>query len=279
MADEELNVRQNVISKTLQEVQATTTPTDTDPDPCVICLDTVSEKAIAYPCRHDSFDFICLVSWLQENDTCPLCKSIVKNVNYDLQSRHGPKRYTHSKVEKASRQVHSQGRARRDLYRQRQRNGRTLSQAPSIDEALARRRIVYTRKMFSLHVGANRISQYKDFTPESLSQNERLLKRAKMWIRRELQVFEFLNQDSAGDNATQRRANNAEFLLEYIVAILKTVDLRGSKGQAEDLIAEFLGKEHTRLFIHELQAWLRSPYEMLEDWDRAVQYASETVIR
>ena len=56
------------------------------------------------------------------------------------------------------------------------------------------------------------------------------------------------------------------------MAILKTVDIQGSGGQAEDLIQEFLGRENTRLFLHELRAWLRSPYILLEDWDRHVQY-------
>ena len=69
-----------------------------------------------------------------------------------------------------------------------------------------------------------------------------------------------------------RRARNAEFLLEYIVAILKTVDIKGSGGQAEDMLQEFLGRENARLFLHELGAWLRSPYTSLSDWDRAVQY-------
>ena len=69
-----------------------------------------------------------------------------------------------------------------------------------------------------------------------------------------------------------RRPNNAEFLLEYIIAILKTVDVKGSGGQAEDMLQEFLGRENTQLFLHELKAWLRSPYISLEDWDRHVQY-------
>ena len=56
------------------------------------------------------------------------------------------------------------------------------------------------------------------------------------------------------------------------MAILKTVDIQGSGGQAEDLIQEFLGRDNTRLFLHELRAWLRSPYISLEDWDRTVQY-------
>ena len=42
-------------------------------DLCVICLDSVSERAVASPCRHHNFDFLCLVSWLQERSTCPLC--------------------------------------------------------------------------------------------------------------------------------------------------------------------------------------------------------------
>lgn len=95
-------------------------------------------------------------------------------------------------------------------------------------------------------------------------------------IRRELQVFEFLRTDGSEAEEVTRRANNAEFLLEYVIAILKSVDVKGSGGQAEDMLQEFLGREHTRLFLHELRAWLRSPYTSLEDWDRHVQYNEAT---
>jgi hypothetical protein len=37
-------------------------------------------------------------------------------------------------------------------------------------------------------------------------------------------------------------------------------------------LRDFIGRENAHLFIHELQAWLRSPYTSLEDWDRHVQY-------
>lgn len=56
------------------------------------------------------------------------------------------------------------------------------------------------------------------------------------------------------------------------MAILKTVDIQGSGGQAEEMLQEFLGRENTRLFLHEMRAWLRSPYMSLDDWDRHVQY-------
>ena len=69
--------------------------------------------------------------------------------------------------------------------------------------------------------------------------------------------------------------DNAEFLLEYMIAILKTVDIKGSGGQAEEMLQEFLGRDNTRLFLHELRAWLRSPFEAIEDWDRSVQYGTE----
>jgi hypothetical protein len=99
-----------------------------------------------------------------------------------------------------------------------------------------------------------------------------------MWIRRELQVFKSFDAKGATeqhDSVRMRRASNAEFLLEYIIGILKTVNIKGSGGQAEELLKEFLGSDEAGLFLHELRAWLRSPYTALEDWDRNVQYSDD----
>ncbi|KAL8930390.1 MAG: hypothetical protein Q9172_000099 [Xanthocarpia lactea] len=137
--------------------------------------------------------------------------------------------------------------------------------------------LVYARKLYSSHVGTNRLSRYQDLSPPLFSRDEELLRRARKWIRRELQVFDFLNIDGQEEEGIMRRTNNAEFLLEYIVAILKTVDVKGSGGQAEEMLQEFLGRENTQLFLHELKAWLRSPYTSLEDWDRHVQYAGNPI--
>lgn len=46
---------------------------DAPQDTCVICLEHISERAVAVPCNHLNFDFLCLVSWLQEQPLCPLC--------------------------------------------------------------------------------------------------------------------------------------------------------------------------------------------------------------
>ena len=69
------DIRQNVLKSTLEVVRTNTDELAGWTDPCVICLDSISEKAAAFPCRHEDFDFLCLLSWLQERSTCPLCQS------------------------------------------------------------------------------------------------------------------------------------------------------------------------------------------------------------
>lgn len=171
------------------------------------------------------------------------------------------------------------------------------------ESALIRRRYIYQHQLYSAHVGSNRISRFQDLTPARLTSDTELISRARKWIRRELQAFDLFSPNSdeaisrdsrsARSDATHtaahgvgisraqirseqtlrgRRASNAEFLLEYILAILKTVDIKGSQGQAEEMLTEFLGRKNAQLFLHELRAWLRSPYTDLESWDRHVQY-------
>ncbi|KLJ08115.1 hypothetical protein EMPG_16437 [Blastomyces silverae] len=111
------------------------------------------------------------------------------------------------------------------------------------DDPIIRRRHIYRHQLYSRRVGTNRLSQYRELTPQHFNQDAHLVSRARKWIRRELQVFAFLNPTSDPDS-----------------------------GQAEELLREFIGRDNARLFLHELQAWLRSPYNSLTDWDRAVQY-------
>lgn len=212
-------------------------------------------------------------------------------IKYDLQSSDGPKLYVLPPPKDSVHATDTHAPRSAPLNRQRPRRGpfqhRTYY-TPDIEEALAHRRHVYRNQLFSLRVGSNRLSQYRELTPQLFNRDENLVSRARKWIRRELQVFEFLNPDGAeaqgdeeqpisrprpGERRLQnRRANNAEFLLEYVIAILRTVDIKGSAGQAEELLQEFIGRANARLFLHELNSWLRSPYNSLQDWDRHVQY-------
>ncbi|KAI9676907.1 MAG: hypothetical protein M1817_006746 [Caeruleum heppii] len=276
------DVRSQVLQTTLDEVASR--DTDTATEVCVICLDAISEPAAAQPCQHQSFDFLCLISWLQERTSCPLCKTAVTTVHYDFNSSAGHKTYAvppptiatpTSYTSQPDRRIPLSTRPSLPPRHRPYRHSRPAAPL-SPDAALLRRRHIYKDQLYSLHVGSNRLSRFRDLTPELFRTDEELISRARKWIRRELQVFDFLtvegSSSSNGANGAVRRANNAEFLLEYIVAILKSVDIQGSGGQAEDMIQDFLGRRDTRLFLHELRAWLRSPHTSLSDWDRAVQY-------
>lgn len=242
-----------------------------EPETCAICLEAIKERAVATPCNHLGFDFICLVQWLQEHATCPLCKADVKEVQYDWCTPQDFKTYTvgqhHAAKGAASqtRQRTSAARRRRDVPWGTQASS-SSSSVSAEDPSLARRRQVYAEHTPSLHVGANRISQYQTFTPASFAASSALQTRARIFLRRELRVFAFLGRRPAGANR--------EFLVEYLVAVLKSNDPKGADGHAEELVKEFLGREDARLLLHELDAWLRSPYERLEVWDAHVQYGS-----
>ncbi|KAJ5334962.1 hypothetical protein N7452_007365 [Penicillium brevicompactum] len=283
---DDVELRQQILQRTLQEVADE--EKDAVANPCVICLDTITEPCVAQPCHHANFDFICLLSWLEQQQKCPLCKIELTAVQYELKAPQGPKLYKLPTPETQSSTAPPTPRFPRGS-RGGRRGGRRppCPPRPSPDEPLERRRNVYRHQTYSMRVGSNRLSQYRELTPNMFNRDEELVSRARKWIRRELRVFAFLNPEPEEEERTPqqvsrpgpqrletRRANNAEFLLEYVVAILRTVDLKGSAGQAEELLRDFIGRENACLFLHELQAWLRSPYNSLEDWDRHVQYAN-----
>uniref|UniRef100_A0A0B7JVU7 RING-type E3 ubiquitin transferase n=1 Tax=Bionectria ochroleuca TaxID=29856 RepID=A0A0B7JVU7_BIOOC len=292
-------------------------PTTDDATPtCVICCDPISDPSETQPCKHRHFDYLCIATWLFKDPRCPVCRapvsSLIQNSTQEVLSNFGDAklplhvsppathpvsttRWGRQPTSNASRRPHARSSGAWGRSPLRSRN--------DFDRALSRRQAVYAHGQFSKHVGSNRLSRYRELTPRLFCEDEELVSRARMWIRRELQVFPFLRAQSTaspqdldssdrlsstssagqhrpsdrqeGEATQSRRAQNAEFLLEYIIAILKSVDMMGSAGEAENMISDFLGRDNTRLFLHELRAWLRSPYTKLEDWDRAVQYHDE----
>ncbi|PSN62873.1 hypothetical protein BS50DRAFT_501516 [Corynespora cassiicola Philippines] len=259
-------------SKYLVETSAGPDKDDSE-DTCVICLSPVTERAITVPCNHWTFDFICLVSWLQERSACPLCKTDVTAVQYDWVSPSDFKTYhVRSTIPSSSSSSTSRSYGRHSRLALPRRPPRPRS-PPRRDIALMHRRYVYRYKLYSFHVGSNRHSQYQEVTPRDIASSPHLQYKAKAWIRRELRVFGFLHSDPAGGPVTGvTTSGNLEVLLSYILAIVKKVDLKASNGHAENLIAESLGRENARLFLHELNAFMRSPYTRPEEWDRNVEY-------
>ncbi|KAI1483730.1 hypothetical protein F4774DRAFT_366373 [Daldinia eschscholtzii] len=282
------DIQSQVFRNTLAEIASSTRQSETDnPNEtcCVICLDSITEVCEARPCRHRNFDYLCLLSWLEQQSRCPLCKSNIDEVWYDFESDSPDAKsrvYLVPPPKAPSEQpihTHAQAYRTRNLFPRQDR--RRYEEAPprriTVNEAILRRQNVYRNQLYSLHVGSNHRSGYRDLTPQVFESDPEMISRARTWLRRELQVFEFLRTpptaQSSNDAMTRRRANNAEFLLEYIIAILKTVDIQGSQGQAEEMLKDFLGRDNTKLLLHELKDFLRSPWS-LEAWDRKVQYST-----
>lgn len=310
------NVQEQVLQETLSGLTSHHIGEDTAEACCVICLSEISEPSKAQPCGHYNFDFLCLASWLSLKTTCPLCKAEISEVHYEIQdegktwktykipkrglepapeARRGegePRRNDAASPfsmdsllrrfdsERRSFPWHGRGRTRPMASHSNSRS--SASSAPTRDP-LETRRDVYRKRLFSLHVGSNPRSRYRDVTPLDFNTSDDLQSRARAWIRRELQVFEFLNDDGRNppgngtpptEDTRRRRQNNAEFVLEYVIAILKTVDMQS--GHAEELLGDFLGRENTKLFLHELRNFLRSPYSV-DGWDRHVQYDEDDV--
>ncbi|KAI6080989.1 hypothetical protein F4821DRAFT_265349 [Hypoxylon rubiginosum] len=282
------DIQSKVLQTTLAEVASSRSQSDTDNPKescCVICLDNITEACEAKPCSHRNFDYLCLLSWLEQQTRCPLCKSNIEEVLYDFESDEPDAKSRVYLVPRAKEplQESAQSQVRPHPYPSRNfvpRPSRRRFEAEpprrvTVDEAILRRQNVYRNQLYSLHVGSSHRSGYRDLIPEMFESDPEMVSRARAWLRRELQVFEFLRTphtaQSSDDSMTRRRANNAEFLLEYIIAILKTVDIQGSQGQAEEMLKDFLGRDNTKLLLHELKNYLRSPWS-IEAWDRKVQY-------
>lgn len=295
----------------LDDAAGETPMDDDDVPICVICLEDmrIRDECELVPCRHRRFDYHCISKWLDVAPLpkCPLCKKMVAEIR--SLEHGGPLRvFRHSLMPDAlvrsnvnatlptathpGSSLLPQSRLNRGRLRPPHRRpdaGRRsqLDTQRGADEMdvwnLDRRREVYRNYSFSLHIGGNGHNRWNEITPASFEADQTLISRARNWIRRELRVFSFLSLDdtdtviptvnyhSPGGVLQQRRASNAEFLLEYIIAILKSVDIMGSTGQAFDMLADFLGRDHARLFLHELRCYLRSPYTLIE-WDSSVQY-------
>lgn len=235
------------------------------PESCAICLEAIQGRAVAAPCNHLSFDFLCLAQWLQEHATCPLCKAEVKEVQYDWRAPDDFKTYIVGRHFKGKAAI-PRHRRRTAAQRTRQR-GSSSNAAPVVeDPSLVRRRQIYADRTPALHHGANRVSGYRDFTPATFASSPGLQTRARVFLRRELRIFEYLDRRPMGANS--------DYLVEYIVAVLKTHDPKGAEGKAEELLKEFLGQDDARLLLHELVARLRSPHETLDAWDAHVEYAT-----
>lgn len=288
---EDEQLRRHLLESMVRDSGAVGGPSDSQALVCVICLDEISEHAITQPCAH-GFDFVCIVNWLERNATCPLCKSPVSAVEYDRKSWRDFKVYTihqppplsagdEARFQTSNRNPPHGPHPVQQAQLQRSAERQASPTVMVKEDPLVFRKHIYRHQLYSLHIGSNRLSHFEELTPKRFIHDAELTARARKWIRRELRVFDFLAFPGQADTLRRPMTTqiNAEYLLEWIVAMLKSVEIKGSNGQAEDMLQEFLGRDNARLFLHELRAWLRSPYSALQEWDRIVQYREKGVSR
>lgn len=150
------------------------------------------------------------------------------------------------------------GRARARRFR------RAPSPAHPKNPAQEFRRHVYKHNCLCLRIGTSPHTGYQNLTAASFTSSPELQRKARLFLRRELQIFTFLSLD--------KRVPNNEFLIEYMVAVLKRFEIRDSEGRVQRLIGEYLGMENAGMVCHELEGFLRWKGEGLKEWDEVVQY-------
>lgn len=267
---------------------------------CVVCLDALAVPCQLLPCGHRNFHYACVHLWLLESPSrmCPICKASVSRAVHgpaDGQQTHeyGPLDMTLVPPARPNmppeRAVQPPLNTAPQFGRARARPRRT--RADRVEPAgLAFRRDVYRHLRYSMHVGSNPVSRYRELMRDSFRHNEELQRRARTFLRRDLRVFSWLTTPDvdnimphAGESPQsfqdRRRATTVERLLGHILWLLQHFELRGSDGSVEEVVTTHLGRENTRLLLHELHSFLRSPYLTLEDWDRAVQYPDSSQSR
>ncbi|KAG9001615.1 hypothetical protein FRB94_003414 [Tulasnella sp. JGI-2019a] len=257
------------------------TVSDDPEDQCVICLQSIVDRAILPPCAHDRFCFECLELWAAQSRKCPLCATdigpyIIHNIRsqYDFQKRHLPPlrtsplpmlpltRSVRTRASRNSRQT-----ARAEWGR------REEEDQDMLERAIEKRKWVYRHNLYAKHVASNSYTRFKPYpSPTQFGSSPDLIARTTTFIRRELQVWNNLD---------------VEFLTTFILALMKSIDIRAES--AVKLLSEFLDmdtpytetgrKVNAEHFAHELYTYLRSPYRELSTYDSVIQYDAPTLSR
>ncbi|KAL2117420.1 hypothetical protein VTJ04DRAFT_7080 [Mycothermus thermophilus] len=266
---------------------------------CIICLELIRGPCELLPCHHSHFHLACIERWLCEHPTCPLCKQGVEKIRF-VHPEQGES--VIDGVPLVSRRPLSQ-RQLTGLER-----GRVAYPPPPVRyeylRAVERRRYVYRHGLYSMHVGTNPLSGYRRVpSPTDFAYTPSLQSRARVWLRRELQVFSsFTTLEPPDSQATttttttdgveppllirdnpsasadsnpldvsySRYRRRVEFT-EFIIMTLGMYHLQDGEGKLEESIRPELGG-YARQFLHELRNWIRSPATTLDEYDRLVQY-------
>ncbi len=216
--------------------------TDKELDSCPICLSQYQNQSFTVGCYH-SYCFSCIKRWTILFPYCPLCKTKVESIVYDILTD------SEFKVHYLQQHQHTP----RKIYRQRQ-WGRISEDDRKWIKQLEYRRSIYVLKRKAKHVGLNSSSKIPDFRPVYFKKYPQKVKLLTGWIRRELNAI--------------IPNSPVELVREYIQTLIQTHHIQSDV--AKDLLSQYL-YEDTELFVHELVCFGNSSLNM-NDYDKYVQY-------
>ena len=69
-------------TRRIRKPKTRTVPTETD-ETCSICLHTLQNVCVCVPCMH-RFCHPCIKEWCRINNVCPLCRTTIQKIRYDI---------------------------------------------------------------------------------------------------------------------------------------------------------------------------------------------------
>lgn len=209
---------------------------------CIICLDSIHNPCLLDPCCH-KYCFVCIFQWYQFNPSCPLCKSKISSLLYDIRSDTEFKRIETQKLDDKSSKIDRWGcpSSTQEEF---------LSDFPFTHEHERRKR-VYQRKIIPIPV----IPPTKRTIPFACNDDD-WIRKLKPWVKRELQsILEEENVDS---------------ILLIFQQIFHNFHDNLDSPLFFSKIEEFL-QHYTPIFIRELRCFVKSSLTMVA-YDRKVRY-------
>ncbi|XP_058981977.1 E3 ubiquitin-protein ligase Topors-like isoform X1 [Musca domestica] len=278
------------------------------PPNCAICLGRCKNKCFTDSCMHQ-FCFKCLCEWSKVKPECPLCKQTFKSIIHNVKSEHQFEEYhvQPPTVQIAQSQfdmdlaqmrifgVVSQNIGRNETWSDRVNPNFMYAIAPTAagggnnnrsmpvgslrnqymyraelldlyrqeypDSTLSQlwRRYVYDRKLYALPV-RDVTGRFRESSSQYYRDNPAQIHRLMPWISRDLQCL--LRQSQHDVNTVLESINSALVLMNILSPAFRR------------RLQTYLGNK-TAHFIHELNNFARSPFDMI-GYDRVVEYSPQS---
>jgi len=230
---------------------------------CSICLSAVENRAFTDACYH-TFCFECLVEWSRVRAVCPLCKKSFHSIIHSFRSYddyklyHVPKSYMSNSINMPSPNNSTSSHFARVGRLMSGANAAAMPPLNDGDPMLALRRRLYSHSdemqlRGLLSSDGVVISPPHQVSPAMFDCYPVMLERVRPWVLRDIAVIIDNGEVSA--------------IADIVLGLLRNFPI--TSEDFYERLFPYLGL-HTRRFLHELDAFARSPFDMTTYDARAV---------